>query len=117
MDSQSIFLIVFGLAAASMVFKIIKNRGLKGAMFGAPVDRQTGQIDLPRRGMVTTKLKVHVLDSADTSEGPHVGVEVVHSTIGSWEMKPVSLTRAEARRLAEELLRAAEASESKKTNV
>ena len=113
MDAQTIFFVIFGLVAASTVFKVIKNRGWKGAMFGAPVGRQTGEMELPRRGMIKTKLKIHVLDPADAGEGPHVGVELIHSTIGSWEMKPLSLTREEARRFAGELLRATEASESR----
>ena len=117
MNPQTLFFIIFALVAVSMIFKIIKYRGLKGAMFGAPVGTQTGELELPRRGMTKTKLKVHVLNPADAGDGPHVGVEVIHSTIGSWEMKPVSLTRIEARRFAEELLRAAEASELGKTNV
>ena len=60
--------------------------------------------------MVKTKLKVHVLDPRDASGGPHVGVEVIHSTFGSWEMKSVSLTRAEAQKLAEQLTLAAKES-------
>jgi hypothetical protein len=109
------FFVFFGLAAASIIFKVIKNGGLKGAMFGAPVVEQTAELGLSRRGMTSAKLKVHVLDPHDAGAGPHVGVEVITSTIGSWEMKPISLTRAEARQLAEELLRAADASESGKS--
>jgi hypothetical protein len=116
MNSQTIFFIFFGVVAASMLFKSIKHRGWKGAMFGAPVVRQIGELELPRRGMVKTKLKLHVLDPSDAGEGPHVGVELIQSAIGSWEMKPVSLTRAEARRLAEELVRAADASEVGKSS-
>jgi hypothetical protein len=51
-----------------------------------------------------TKLKVHVLAPRDPGEGPHVGVEVVESTIGSWTMKPIALTREEAQKLAEQLI-------------
>jgi hypothetical protein len=100
-------LLLTGAVAAFLLFKIIKHRGWKGALFGAPVRQQLAEIELARGGMVKTKLKVNVLDPHDPAEGPHVGVEIIRSTIGSWEMKPVSLTRAEARRFAEELLRAA----------
>ncbi|MEP6654380.1 MAG: hypothetical protein ABJA82_13550 [Myxococcales bacterium] len=37
---NKIFFIIFGLVAASMLYKAIKNRGFKGAMFGAPVAKQ-----------------------------------------------------------------------------
>ena len=112
MNGQTIFFMLFGAVAASMIFKVIKHRGWKGAMFGAPVREMLAELELSRRGMTKTKLKVNVLDPHDPGEGPHVGVEVIHSTIGSWEMKPVSLTRAEARRFAEALLQAAAPSDS-----
>ena len=112
MDTQSIFFILFGLVAASMLFKVIKNKGWKGAMFGAPTRKQTCEIELGSRGMVKTKLKVHVLDPRDRGEGPHVGIEVIHSTFGSWQMSPISLTRTESQRLADELSRAAKDSET-----
>ena len=103
MEFKHILFVVFGLVAAAMIFKVIKYRGLRGAMFGAPLRRLVSEMELESRGMVKTKLKVHVLDPRDASSGPHVGVEVIHSTIGSWEMKPISLTRAEAQKLADHL--------------
>jgi hypothetical protein len=116
MNWETVFYVIFGLVAASMIFKIIKNRGWKGAMFGAPVVSQIGEMELARRGMFETKLKFHALDPSDGSNGPHVGVEVVHSSFGSWETRAVSLTRDEARRFAEELLQAAKASEASNTS-
>jgi hypothetical protein len=62
--------------------------------------------------MVKTKLKVHVLEPRDRGAGPHVGIEVIHSTFGSWSMSPISLTRTESQRLAEELSRAAKDAET-----
>jgi hypothetical protein len=112
MNAQTVFFAVFGLVVAIILFKVIKHGGWKGAMFGAPVRTENCVIELAPRGCGKTKLKVHVLDPQDRSEGPHVGIEVIQSTIGSWEMRPVSLSRAEARTLAEELLRAASESET-----
>jgi hypothetical protein len=107
-----LFFAVFGLVAVAMLWRVIKNRGWRGAMFGAPVRRLVSELDLGRKGMIRTRLRLHVLDPSDPAEGPHVGVEVVLSTIGSWEMKPISLTRIEAQRLAEELALAARESAS-----
>jgi len=106
--AMMIFFVIFGGVAANMIYRVIKNRGFKGAMFGAPVSRQVAEMELSRRGMVKTKLRVHVLSPRDPGEGPHVGVEVIQSTIGSWEMKPIALTRVEAKQLADELSRAAD---------
>lgn len=108
----TIFFVIFGLVAANLLYRVIKNRGFKGAMFGAPVSRQVAEMELSSRGIVKTKLKVHLLSPRDPGEGPHVGVEVIQSTIGSWEMKPVALTRMEAKELADELARAADSSVS-----
>lgn len=96
-----------------MLFKVIKNGGWKGAMFGAPVRSESSVLELTRRGFGKTKLKIHVLDPVDKNEGPHIGIEVIQSTFGSWEMSPVSLSRSEARKLAEDLLRAASESETR----
>ena len=115
MNLQTVIFIVVGVVGANIIFKIVKNRGWKGWLFGAPVGQQIGELELPRRGMIKTKLKVHILDPRDAGEGPHVGVEVIQSTIGSWEMKPLSLTRTEARRFAAELVQAADRSEMGKT--
>jgi|tagenome__1003787_1003787.scaffolds.fasta_scaffold20927826_2 hypothetical protein len=117
MNPQTIIFIIVGAMGVNIVFKIVKNRGWKGWLFGAPVGQNIGELELPRRGLSKTTLKVHLLVPRDAGEGPHVGVEVIQSTIGSWEVKPVSLTRAEARRFAETLLRAAERSESGTTAV
>jgi hypothetical protein len=116
-SGSTIFFVVFGVVAAGILYKVIRHGGFKGAMFGAPVSHQIGEMEFGRRGLINTKVKVHVLSPHDPGAGPHVGIEVIHSTIGSWEMKPVALTRGEAKQLAEELLRAADASERTKSGV
>jgi len=113
MRFEYVFFVIFILVAGNLLYQIIKNRGWRGAMFGAPTRSPTCEMELKGRGMmVRSKLRLHVLDPRDPVEGPHVGIEVIHSTIGSWTMNPVSLSREEARKLAEELTRAAKNSES-----
>ena len=109
----SIGLLIAGVIAVTMIYKVIKYRGLKGAAFGAPLREEIGELELSKRGLTKTKLRVHVLDPSHPDEGPHVGIEVIHSTVASWEMRPVSLTRSEARLLAKELSEAADVSERK----
>jgi hypothetical protein len=107
MKTEHIFFAVFGLAAANLIFKVIKNRGFRGAMFGAPIKRTIAEIELGHGGLVSTKLRIHQLDASRGEGGPEVGIEVVHKTFASWEMKPVSLSREETRKLAVALMTAA----------
>ena len=67
MNFNYVFFVIFGLVAARFVYKAIKNGGLRGAMFGAPLRRLVSEMELETRGMVKTKLKVHVLDPRDAS--------------------------------------------------
>ena len=108
-----IALVVAAVVVVPMIYKIIKYRGLKGAAFGVPLGEKIGELELNSRGLTKTKLRVHVLDPSHPGDGPHVGMEVIQSTLASWEMRPVSLTRAEARLLAQELSQAADVSEGK----
>jgi hypothetical protein len=102
-----LFIFVFVAVAISAILRLVKNRGFRGAMFGAPVRKQVSAIELDPRGGSRVTLRVHVLDPEDAGAGPHVGVEVVRSAFGSWEMKPIALSRTEAQRLGEQLALAA----------
>lgn len=96
-----------GLGVALTLFMVIRNRGIRGALFGAPLRRLVSEIKLETGILTRTKLKVHILDPRDRSAGPHIGVEVIRTSIGSWHMSPISLTRAEAQKLADQLAAAA----------
>jgi len=108
---EYVFFSIFGLVLAYMAYQVFKNKGFRGAMFGAPVAGTLGELDLGRRGMVRTKLKVHRLESNNVNS-PEVGLEFVASTIGSWQMIPVSLTKSEAIELSALLAQAAAQSSS-----
>ncbi len=99
MTVEYIFYTVFALILLSFVYRLVKNRGLRGAMFGAPVARTLGEIDLGSRGMIRTRVKVHRLESRDATS-PEIGIEFLASTIGSFSMTPLSLTRQQAAALA-----------------
>ena len=105
MKVEYVFFAVVALVAANLLLKIVRHRGFRGALFGAPIRTTVSEIDLRARGMVKSRLKVHTLAGGDGA--PQVGLEVVHSTVGSWQMTPVSLSAAEAHRLAEALEQAA----------
>jgi len=96
-----VFSAFFAVAVGSTLYQILRNRGFRGAMFGAPLRSTIVEIQLERRGMVKSQVKVHQLDGH--AKGIDVGLEIIHSTIGSWHAVPVSLSAADARRLAEVL--------------
>lgn len=93
------FVLVVGL----MLTKVVRHGGVKAAMFGAAMGRSVGEVPLaggPRLGSQT--VKVHVLESAEK----HVGVEIAARGPFGFSMVPLSLSRSEARRLADLLLTA-----------
>ena len=100
------FFAFLGLFAAYMLYQVVRNKGFRGAMFGSPVVGTLGEIDLGRRSMVRTRLKVHRLESRSV-DSPEVGLELVTSTIGSWHMMPLSLTKSDALVLSTLLAQAA----------
>ena len=112
-DNVWIILAIVGVILLPNLYKAIRHRGFKGAMFGAPLVREIAELELSAGRLTRTTLRIHVLDPADRGDGPHVGIEVVRSTFASWETSPISLTRTEARQLAEQLSRAVETSDSK----
>jgi hypothetical protein len=103
---EYIFFAVFGLVVLNLLYRVVKNRGFRGAMFGAAVARTVGEVDLGRRGMVRTRLKVHSLEAREDGS-PEVGIEFVATTIGSFSMTPLSLTRDQAHALSTLLSQAA----------
>ena len=105
MKPEYLFYALFAAVAAHLVFKVFRHGGFRGALFGAPIRATVAEIELPRRGMVKSRLKVHTL-AGDRGE-PEVSLEIVHSTVGSWQMMPVSLSAEQAQRLADALADAA----------
>jgi hypothetical protein len=101
-----VFLALFGLALLYFLFQVIKNRGFRGAVFGAPVARTIGQLNLGRKGMVRTRLKVHRLEPREPSS-PEIGIEVWTKTIGAFSIAPLPLTREQAVTLSSLLSQAA----------
>ena len=99
----------FTLLVVITVYGLLRNRDGMGALFDAPVAWLAGEINLDRRGMIRRRLKVYRLDPHDPIGGPHVGIAVTHPTGAS---SAVTLTRDEARQLAEALAQAAMRSES-----
>ena len=103
MNGQHIFsfiwFIIVGLVAVNLLYHVVKNRGLKGAMFGAPVSRTVGELDFGRKGMVRTRLRVHRLESGEANS-PQVGLELITTSFMGFGMRGIPLTREQARSLS-----------------
>jgi hypothetical protein len=88
--------LVFGAVGLTLVVNAFKYGGVKAAMFGARIVKTVDEIDLARRGVSSTKLRVHILQ-ADTEN--KVGLEIVSKSIASYSMAPFTLSRENAGQL------------------
>jgi len=97
MSFEVIFFALFFCVIAYFVYSIIRHRGFKGAMFGATVLSSVGEVSSPKRGLMSQKLKVHILGGESPTDR-WVGLELTSSAPGSWSMTPIRLS-AETRKL------------------
>jgi hypothetical protein len=101
-----LFFAMFALVVGSFIYKSVRHGGLKGAMFGAKIERTIGQVDCSGIKFGSMSLKVHAL-SGD-SPGKVIGIEMVAKTFARYQMMPITLSASEARKLATFLQTAAE---------
>ena len=104
--NEFVWFVIAGVAIfGAALFKIVKYRGVKAAMFGAQLVGTVGEVTIKANPFNEgCSVKVHRLKSPNASSEPYVGVEIA----SSWEVPPVVLTRAQAQRLSELLSKAAE---------
>lgn len=95
-DAQTVVLVLVAVVVAYLVFRIAKYGGFKAAMFGAPMDSTVGTVRVRSEAM-KTPITVHILGVTDGRKV--IGLEVVASSFGSYQMLPVSLSIAEAKHL------------------
>jgi len=93
------------IAVVNFAYQAMKNRGLRGAMFGARITRTVGELDLGKSGPMRTTLKLHRLESREP-EAATVGIEVVNRSFASYHMLPIRLTSEQAAVLRELLSQA-----------
>ena len=93
-----LFLVLFGATVLYFAYKIVRHGGWRGAVFGANVDRTVGEINVENRGPVSTVLRVHLLRRTSTER--LVGIELAMKSFASYQMMPITLSFAEAQRLA-----------------
>jgi hypothetical protein len=111
MDFVLPFFFLFGMMVLYFTFQMVKNKGLKGALFGKPIAETVGELDLGTRRMARMRLRVHVLRS-DDGRPADVGVEFTAKTFGGFSMMPVPLTVEQSKTLAMMLSDASSRAES-----
>lgn len=105
MQFEAIFFAVFACVAGYFIFNMIRHGGFRGAMFGARILSSVGEVQSSKRGLISQKLKVHVLDGGSMAS-PAVGIELTSSAPGSWSTTPITLSGADVRELISLLERA-----------
>jgi hypothetical protein len=94
----TLFFVLFLSFVGYFVFRAFRFGGLKGAMFGARIERSLGEVTAERQGPVGTVVKVHILRRG--ADEKLVGLEFVAKSIASYGMMPVALQADQASRLA-----------------
>lgn len=94
---QLLFWVLFAAISISFVFNAFRRGGFKAGMFNARIVETVGEVSGSGSSIVKTTVKVHKLER----DAEHlVGLELVGKSFSSYEMYPVVLTKAEAKKLA-----------------
>jgi hypothetical protein len=108
MRLELIFPIAIGvIVVLSLLYRVAKYGGVRGALLGARSDRTIGELDLGRRALLRTRLRVHRLD-VDGADQPRIMLEVVRMTFMAYQTSPIALRTEDATMLRDLLARAAE---------
>ena len=87
----------FALVFGSFIYRIIKNGGLKAAMFSQRIIRTVGEVSGLKQSLMSNTIKVHTLGSGSRPQA--IGLEFVSKSMLSYQMVPASLSVQEARKL------------------
>lgn len=93
-----VFLLFFLGVVGLMLFKVFKFGGFKAAMFGAPIERTVGEVEGSGSRMMNLTVKVHRLGGGSDKA---IGLELVAKSFASYQMMPITLSVAEAKKLAQ----------------
>ena len=98
MKFEYIFFGLFFSFVAYFGYSMIRHGGFKGALFGAKILSSVGEVCSSKRGLLSQKLRVHILDGGDAIDRS-VGLELTSSAPGAWSTTPITLSNSEARKL------------------
>ena len=91
-----IFFAVFAIIVGSFAYKALKYGGFKAAMLGGRIEQTVGEVKGIQRG-ANVRLRIHSL--LDDDGDRMVGIELVATTIGSYQMLPITLSERRAKEL------------------
>lgn len=91
MSSGILVFVFIGLIAAYFLYSVIRHGGITGAIFGGKISSSIGEVSAYKRGLLSQKLKVHVLETDDPA-APRVGIQLTSSAPGSWNTVPIRLS-------------------------
>ena len=80
----------------------------KGQMFGGKIIRTVGSVSTKAPSMMSTELRVHVLEGASPAKRHLIGIEFIAKSALSYQMMPCTLTVDACRELSQLLQRAIE---------
>jgi hypothetical protein len=100
---ELIFFVFVAIVLAWVIFVFFTKRG-RGVLFGGRIMKTYDGISAKRR-IFSNRVKVHAVDGGAVR---FVGLEVSISSIGSYQMMPLSFPASEAKQLAQMLIEAAE---------
>jgi hypothetical protein len=89
---ENFIFVIIAFFALSFIYKIIKNGGFKGALFGSPINQTIGEV-IESGKFIKSSLKIHQLANGK------IGIELTSKTIGSYQVMPLSLTKIETENL------------------
>ena len=89
------FLMLLAVACTYFMRWMAAHRGLKGRMFGVPIDLEIGNVAGDEEGSL---LKVYLLRRGAAEK--LVGIELAEQSLSSYQMMPITLSIDEAQQLA-----------------
>jgi hypothetical protein len=95
---NTLWLIIIGILGY-FAYGVARNKGLRGMLFGAQIIKTLGEVDGKKRRGLRASLKVHLLKEVESVEKA-VGLEFVAKSFLSYQMMPICLSAAQARKLA-----------------
>jgi hypothetical protein len=106
MDFDSPGIIIFSLIAVVFFYMLYQfsTKGFKGAVLGGRIVKTIGEVQ-KTHSFATETLRIHVVDRNGEK---CVGIELSHFAYLSYSMTGLSISRSDARRLADMIQAAAE---------
>lgn len=95
--TENLFWFFFLGIVGYFIFRMARYGGFKAAMFGAKIEKTLGEVEGRRQTLMSLRLKVHLLEGNPSEKA--VGLELVAKGVASYQMMPITLSAAEAKKL------------------